>query len=635
MAKHSDKHRLLSRRAFVFGSAAGAGMTALAGRLYYLQFIRSDEYSTLSENNRVKLQLLAPERGHIIDRMGQALASNEKNYQLFLDATGLKRKQVAELIAKAGGIIQLNERHVTKAMDELRVNPYASPLLVKEHLSWEEVATFELHQLGLSGMYIDIGQVRYYPFAQHAAHLIGYVGAVSPEELEAEGKPPILRIPGFKIGKSGVEKIYEERMRGTAGIKQLEVNVHGQPVRELETKDSIAGETIHLTIDARLQEYAAERVKDESAAVLVMDVTNGDVLTFVSMPGYDPNIFSKGIPTEYWKELHDNIRDPLVNKATQGQYPPGSTFKMLVGMAGLMEGKFRADEHVFCPGHFYLGNHRFNCWKEGGHGSVNIVSAIAVSCDTYFYTVAQRIGIDAIAKVARMFGLGSGKLLGFPSEKSGLIPDTEWKMKRYKQRWTTGDSVNAGIGQGYVLATPLQLAVMTARLATGKEVMPRLVNDGTVPVFKDLDIPPEILEYAHRGMDAVTNSGMGTAYGKRIAEPKYAMAGKTGTSQVRKILQRGMKQELLPWEYRHHALFVGYAPVTNPKYACAVLIEHGGGGSSAAAPVARDVLLKVQQLADGDKNGVPYEPAVFKLGEEELQSGAPPEKPVEAGGGDR
>lgn len=608
--KTNDKQRVFTRRAVIFGGLQAAGLSLLAGRLYYLQFIRNEEYRTLSENNRVKLQLLVPERGRLLDRNGEPFAFNEKNYQLYLDATGLGRQAAHDLIRRVEQVVTLSDKLRLQAFEELKVNPYASTLLIREHLTWEEVAAIELHQLELPGIYIHIGSVRYYPLADTAAHLIGYVGAVSPEELEASGRQQLLRMPEYRIGKSGVEKLLEERLRGSPGIRQMEVNVHGQAVRELSIRDSTPGEDVRLTLDLKLQAFGANLVKDESAGCAVMDMTNGDMLALISTPAYDPNIFSKGIPTEYWKELHDSNRFPLINKVTQGLYSPGSTFKMLVGLAGLRKEVINPSTRVHCPGHYYLGDHRFNCWKEGGHGSVDLVGAIQQSCDTYFYTVAQRTGIDGIAEMSRLFGLGETKMLGLASEKAGLVPTPEWKQRRFKQKWTTGDTVNVGIGQGYVLSTPLHLAIMTARLATGRKVLPRLVTDGSTPEFEPMDVPEEHLRIIHQGMEAVTNSPGGTAFGKRITDPRYSMAGKTGTSQVRKILQRGMRQDLLPWEHRHHALFVGYAPIANPRYAVSVLIEHGGGGSSAAAPVARELLLKIQKIADGtDGEESPEKPA--------------------------
>ncbi len=596
MPKESEKQRVFSRRAVIFGSVQALAFSVLAGRLFYLQFIRSSEYKTLSENNRIKLQLVTPERGLLFDRNGMPLAINEKNYRLFIDYSTLDQDSFQASVDKLHDLLPMPEE-IHQQLKSARVSTAARPVMIFEHLRWEDVSLIELNIISLPGMYIDIGQLRHYPLLDKAAHLLGHVGAVTESEL-SEGDQPLLRLPDFKVGKNGVEKLLEDKLRGTAGIRQLEVNVHGMPVREVSKKDSVPGETVRLTIDRELQEYTAERVKDESASVVVMEVDTGNILAFTSMPGFNPNSFSKRISHKEWEGLTKNQKSPLLNKALTGQYPPGSTFKMIVGLAALEAGVVNPRETVYCPGHFMLGNHQFNCWKGGGHGYMNYHTAIEQSCDTYFYTIADRLGIARIKEMAQRFGLGQLPNLGLVSEKSGLIPDPEWKMKSYKQRWTGGDTINASIGQGYVLATPLQLAIMTARMANGRKVVPRLwVPEGAEDVsFEPLSIQESLLELNREAMNAVVNDKKGTAYWKRIAEPRFAFAGKTGTSQVRRIKQRGMDQKLLPWKYRHHALFVGFAPVDAPKYAMAVCVEHGGGGSSAAAPVARDVLLKIQQL---------------------------------------
>lgn len=596
MPKENEKQRILTRRALIFGGAQAAAFSLLAGRLFYLQFIKAEEYATLSQNNRIKLLLLTPERGQLLDRDGRVMASNEKNYRVFMDYSGLTQAQFKAAVEKIHSLVTLGDKKL-KQMLATKASNASMPEMLKDHLTWEEVSLIELNLLSLPGVYIDVGQIRHYPMADEAAHLLGYVGAVAEEDL-SEDDPPLMRLPDFKIGKSGVEKMLESRLRGTAGIKQIEVNVHGVPVREVGTQDSVAGESVKLTVDARLQTYAAELVKNESASVVVMEVDTGNILALVSMPGFDPNVFSKGISADEWKRLNANMKNPLLNKAIAGQYPPGSTFKMIVGLAGLETKAITPQTTVYCPGHYFLGDHQFNCWKEGGHGHVDFEAAVAQSCDTFFYTVANQLGIEKFAAMARQFGLGEMHNLGMLGEKPGIIPDPAWKLQRYKQRWTGGDTINCAIGQGYVLSTPLQLAVMAARMATGRKVKPRLVVPAgeEKPEFAPLNVKQEWLELNRDAMDQVVNSESGTAYGKRIAEPQFAMAGKTGTSQVRKITQRGLNQNLLPWEARHHALFVAFAPVDQPKYAAAVIVEHGGGGAAAAAPIARDIMLKVQQL---------------------------------------
>lgn len=599
MSKETDKQRVFSRRAMIFGGAMGVGFCALTGRLYYLQFMNGQKYATLSENNRIKLQLVAPARGNILDRNGVAMASSDTNYRLFFDYSTLTKETFKNTLENLRKTIKIPESRLN-ALEKAKLSTAAQPELIKDHLTWEEVATLELHSMDLSGTTIDLGQVRYYPFLDEAAHLIGYMGAINDDDLSADD-PPLMRLPDFKIGKNGVEKLLEEELRGEAGVRQLEVNVHGMPVREIGKTESVAGENMRLTIDSRLQHYAASLVKNESAGVVVMEVETGNVLALVSMPAFDPNIFSATISNDYWKELSTDKKAPLLNKAISGQYPPGSTFKMIVGLAALEAKAITPETAVFCPGHFMLGDHKFNCWKEGGHGTVHYHEAIEQSCDVFFYTVAQKLGYEKITAMAHRFGLGELHDIGLTGEKAGNIPTPAWKEKRFKQKWSGGDTINFSIGQGYVLSTPLQLAVMAARMAGGKKVEPRLfVPEGEdKPVFASMGISEKSQQINLSAMSAVANSPNGTAYGKRISDPRFLMGGKTGTSQVRKILVRGQNQNSIPWEARHHALFVGFAPTDNPKYACAVLVEHGGGGSATAAPIARDILLRIQHFDAG------------------------------------
>jgi len=593
MPRDNEKQRLFTRRAIVLGGLQAAGLSLLAGRLGYLQLMRDDKYVSLSENNRIKLQLVAPERGNILDWRGEALATNAKNYQLYMDMSGFKRDVFKEVMGKLQSLVALPDK-TKEFLEGVKLRSAMRPEMLKEHLTWEEVSKIELHTSELPGVFINLGQVRHYTLEDEAAHLTGYVGAVSEADLSDDDQP-LMRLPDFKIGKNGIEQMLEGRLRGMAGVKRLEVDVHGIPVREIDKRDPVPGESIRLTIDKRLQSFASDRIKEESASVVVMEVDTGNILAFCSMPAFNPDIFSLGIKSDYWKELNDNKRVPLMNKAITGQYPPGSTFKMMVGIAGLESGIINANTSVNCPGHFDLGDHRFNCWKEGGHGTVNYKRAITESCDTFFYTIANRMGIQAFADMSREFGLGGIFDLGLIGEKPGIIPDPAWKKKRYKQSWTGGDTINCAIGQGYVLSTPLQLCVMTARMCNGGfAVVPKF--EAKEETFEPLKVKEESLKLTLEAMTEVVNAPNGTAYGKRIIDPKFAFAGKTGTSQVRKITVRGQDQSKIPWEHRHHALFVGYAPVDKPKYAICVAVEHGGGGGAAAAPVARDVLQKVQEL---------------------------------------
>jgi len=450
----------------------------------------------------------------------------------------------------------------------------------------------------------DVGLSRIYPRDADFAHILGYVGPVSEKDLESiENPDPVLHIPNFQIGKIGVEKWMEDTLRGSAGNKKIEVNHVGRVMRELERTEGIAGADLRLTIDADIQNFVQARLGDESAACVVMDVNNGDIIAAVSAPSFNPNMFVRGISSRDYSILTENDHRPLANKVVQGAYPPGSTFKMVTALAALDDGQIDTDTTVRCPGYLESGGRRFHCWKAGGHGKVDLTSAIEQSCDVFFYDVAQRVGIDKIAAMGRRLGLGIRHDLPMSAITEGIIPDKDWKQTRYKQDWRIGDTINAAIGQGYVLTSPLQLAVMTSRLATGLNVMPRLVHeiDGREvlrPQAQSLGIDTSKMEAVRLGMDHVVNGAHGTGRGARIVNDLRAMAGKSGTSQVRNISAAERETGVvgnndLPWEQRDHALFVAFAPVNAPRYAVSVVVEHGGGGSAVAAPIARDALLRV------------------------------------------
>jgi penicillin-binding protein 2 len=475
---------------------------------------------------------------------------------------------------------------------------------VRENLSWEEVARVEVNAPDLPGVSIDVGQTREYPEGPLVAHLLGYVAAVS--ESDQDDNDPLLALPGFRIGKSGVEKVADLSLRGKAGNSQLEVNAVGRVMRELERQEGVPGQDVPLTLDLELQRLAmAKLAEKESAASVVMDVNSGDVLVMASSPSFDPNAFARGLTSEEWTGLSRDEKTPLINKAIAGMYAPGSTFKLIVAIAAIEAG-IDADHHVSCRGWVELGNARFHCWKKGGHGSLDMVGGIENSCDVYFYDLSRRVGIDKIAEVAGRFGLGRNIGLEIVGEKPGLIPTRAWKRAKLGQPWTPGENLVAGIGQGYVLTTPMQLCVMTARIANGgKAVVPRLFRESLrggasapkpVPEFPALDVSERAMAIVQKGMWAVSNGARGTARGARIAKQPFEMAGKTGTSQVRRITKaeretKVKKNEDLPWKERDHALFVGYVPVKAPRYAVSVVVEHGGGGSAVAAPIARDLLL--------------------------------------------
>jgi penicillin-binding protein 2 len=604
MHRDSERHKLFSRRTAMLAGGKAVLLSALVGRMYYLQVIESDRYKTLADENRINFRLLAPPRGRIVDRFGIPIADNQQNYRVVLipEQTG----DVEETLLRLGRIIPIRKSEKKHILREVRRKRSFVPVTLRENLNWEDVARIEVNTPDLPGVMIDVGQSRFYPFSGETAHVLGYVAAVSEGETTGD---PLLELPGFRIGKSGIEKVYDLALRGASGSSQVEVNAYGRVIRELNRSEGQPGTRLQLTLDSGLQRMASKRLGEESGSIVVMDVHSGDVLAMVSTPGFDPNAFNKGLSSEEWNALISNDKSPLINKSIGGHYAPGSTFKMVVALAALEKGVISADSEVFCSGKTQLGNATFHCWKKGGHGVVNLNAGISQSCDVYFYEVARRTGIERIAAMARRLGLGSRLGLDLPGEKAGLIPSDKWKRAAIGAPWQKGETLLAGIGQGYVLTTPLQLAVMTARLVNGGvSVTPHLTRDvvtknGITPrepkKSDNLGLIPAHLSLIRQAMETVVNVPGGTAFRSRIKKPEFKMGGKTGTAQVRRITKqerenRVLKNEELPWKERDHALFVGYAPVDAPRYAVAVIVEHGGGGSKVAAPIARDVLEEAQ-----------------------------------------
>lgn len=622
--RDTDRSRLLGRRALVLGGIKLGALAGLVGRLYYLQVLESARYTMLAEENRISLRLIAPSRGPIVDRFGAPLAINQQNYRVVVVAE--RTHNIQETLDKISHIVPLTDGDRRRVMRELHRKRRFVPVTVRENLTWEQVATIEMNTPDLPGVAIEVGEIRNYPQADATAHIMGYVGAVSEAELSGNSDP-VLSLPGFRIGKAGIEKYHEKVLRGTAGTSQLEVNAVGRVIRELSRDEGQSGREIQLTIDIGLQRFVQQRLSQEqSAAAVVMDIHTGGIYALCSHPSFDPNQFTMGINAELWEELLSNPTTPLNNKAVIGQYPPGSTYKMMVAMAALESGLVNNRHTVFCPGYMELGDHRFHCWKKGGHGTVDFVGALRHSCDVFFYDVSRRIGVDRIAEMSKRFGLGERTGLDLPHERAGLIPSIAWKKGALGKGWDMGETLICSIGQGYVLTTPLQLAVMACRLANGGyAVKPHLTKQikavsGEQTAWPSIGVKKENLDIVLRGMNEVTNAPNGTAFKSRITEAGFEMAGKTGSAQVRRITmaQRtaGLKkQDEIPWRDRDHALFVAFAPVHAPRYACSVFVEHGGGGSTAAAPIARDILLECQKrdpgraaVAEGPPPGTVSEP---------------------------
>ncbi|QQG36042.1 MAG: penicillin-binding protein 2 [Micavibrio aeruginosavorus] len=632
MDRDQARINTFSRRAFFVGGVQGILLTTLVGRLGWLQIAESQRYRMLAENNRINVKLVAPPRGLIVDRTGKLLAINDQNFRLVIIPE--QTEKLDDTLRRLQKHIELTEKDVERLRKQAKKNTPFFPLEVRENLDWETVSRIEVNLPDLPGVAIDVGEVRSYPMAEATAHILGYVGAVSKGE---ENVDPLLRMPGFKIGKTGLEKTYDRELRGKAGTSEVEVNVVGREVRELRNTPAVTGKTLQLTIDAELQAFTQTRLLEQrSASAVIMDVRSGELYALASSPSFNPNEFAKGIPADLWEQLLADPGLPLNNKAVGGTYPPGSTFKLITALAALEAGIINEHTSTFCPGHYELGNARFHCWKRGGHGTVNLVRALAESCDTFFYKIAVDLGINRIADMAKRFGLAQKLDVELPEERVGLMPTTQWKKQTMKDIWHPGESIVCSIGQGYVQATPLQLAVMAARIVNGGyAVKPWLTGYiGDAPThdqpWEKIGVKDKHLELVMKGMDHVVNYPGGTALGARITDEGMAMGGKTGTSQVKRITAderaRGIKQEDLPWKFRHHGLFVGYAPVDNPRYVCAVVVEHGGGGSAVAAPIARDLLLQTQKLNPRSRGLRPVSQA------KEPAASFPPRKPRKPAG---
>ena len=599
--KDKSRYAAFTRRTLVMGGGMTAVFTILAGQLYQLQILNGSKYMTQAEDNRVNQRLIAPPRGRILDRFGTELANNRRNYRVLLVAE--QTEGVEQALDSISKIIAMTDAQKKRVLKDLAANKKFVPVPVAENLSWEEFARINLHLPYLPGVRPDVGQTRDYPFGPELSHILGYVAAVSPED-KTDKDDPLLDIPGMRIGKRGIEKQFDEQVRGQAGVTREEVNAYGRVIRELGSDSGVAGQDVYLTIDCDLQRFADQRLGDESGACVVMDTQTGDVLALSSTPGFDPNFFNVGITPDQWKYLTENDHKPLINKVLSGAYPPGSTFKPCVALAAVEAGIATPEYAVTCTGSYTLGNHDFHCWKKGGHGRVDLKKGIQQSCDVFFYHTAQLLGIDKIEDAAHKLGLGALTGIELPGERSGTIPGRAWKEATYGVPWQQGETLVTGIGQGYVTVTPLQLCTMVARIASGLSVTPRLVRvvgDSYLPhVAPDpLSFAPESFAAVRAGMFAVTNEPGGTAMSWRITEPGLEMSGKTGTAQVRVITKEeratGVKSDTqLPWKMRDHGLFIAYAPSDNPRYACACIVEHGALGHP-QVQIARDVLTFAQK----------------------------------------
>ncbi|WP_417525794.1 penicillin-binding protein 2 [Marinovum sp.] len=596
-----ESARKVSRRGLVVGGLQAGFVGLLGWRMRHMQVEQADQFRFLAEENRINIRLIPPARGEIFDRNGIAVAANAPAYRITMVREDAG--DVDAVLESLGQLVKLDPEEVERARAEMKRSAPFLPVTVADRVSWEDISRVAVNGPALPGVTPEVGLSRHYPLRQDLAHVVGYVGPVSERDLSRyEDPPPLLRIPRFQIGKVGVETKLEEVLRGQAGAKRVEVNAVGRVMRELDRREGTSGATVQLTIDSALQNYTAARLGQESASVVVLDLEHGDVLAACSSPSYDPNKFVRGISVADYSVLRENDHRPLASKIVQDAYPPGSTFKMVTALAAMEAGLITPTETVWCPGHLEVSGRRFHCWKRAGHGHMNLEKSLRESCDVYYYDLAIKVGIENIAAMARRLGMGEAHDVPMSAVTDGLVPDKNWKFVNRGSDWVVGDTVNASIGQGFVLASPLQLAVMTARLATGRSLSPRLIKriDGVEQPSRggeSLGLNENHLRQIRKAMHEVSNNRRGTAYRTRIAADEMRMAGKTGTSQVRNITAAERRAGVvnnadLPWNRRDHALFVNFAPYDNPRIAVATVVEHGGGGSTAAAPIARDVTLQ-------------------------------------------
>ncbi len=599
MKRETTRTDVFTRRALMIGGVQLAAMGVLAAKLYQVQVVEGERYATLAESNRISARLIAPPRGRLLDRTGTVIGGNRLNWRALLVAEQTEDASVT--LDNLSRIVPIADHERARIEREVRRHRRFIPIMVREFLTWEDMARIEVNAPDLPGILVDVGTTRQYPFGPALAHVVGYVAPPAEADMADD---PMMALPGIRVGRAGMEKVHDRVLRGRAGAVQLEVNAVGRVIRELDRQEGTQGQDVTLTIDNELQKSVQARLGDESASTVVLDARNGEVMAMVTNPSFDPSVFNSGVSQAQWVAWTSNRRAPLINKAAAGLYAPGSTYKMVVAMAGLEAKVISPGETISCPGYLDFGDRRFHCWSKYGHGGMDMRAALKNSCDVYFYEVARRVGIDRLAAMSNRFGLGVKLDFELPGTRTGLVPTRAWRAGQGKA-WNIGDTIVSGIGQGYLQLTPVSLATMAARIATGRAVQPHLtraINNVVQPGSKAEDWPnmglqERGLQIARQGMWAVVNEGGGTAPLARLSIPGVQMAGKTGSVQVRNVTreqrERGFKSENLPWEFRPHALFVAYAPYDSPRYALAVVVEHGNAGAQAAAPLARDIMTDV------------------------------------------
>lgn len=615
----------LSRRLYYLSIGAAALFVVILCRLWFLQFIEVDRLKEMSENNRLRFIPVAASRGALLDRNGKVIVNNTPSFSLAVIPNEVKDKDA--LLQPLARILNLDLAELMTKWEKRKGKAKYLPIILASGLSRDQVEFFEENRLGLPGLEIEVKPVREYPGVTLASHLLGFIAEISENELVM---PEFADYnSGDYIGKNGIERSYEKYLHGDDGGRQIEVDARGRYLRTLSETHPMPGQSLVLTIDLELQKTTEKALGDKAAAVVAMAVNSGEILAFASNPGFDPALFTNRMSQQQWQSYLEDERHPLENKALKGQYPPGSTFKIITAIAGLSEGLIDENSSVNCSGEYKVGNATFRCWNKKGHGRVNLRAALRESCDVYFYQLGERLGVDRLALYANKFGLGEPLGIGLDNEKSGFVPTSAWKLKKTGKKWYSGESLSVSIGQGALTTTPIQLAAMTAGLATdGKIYRPHLVKkildrDGkTVKEFlpellKNIALNPDHFRLVKEGLFAVVNEPHGTGSAARLYEVK--VAGKTGTSQVIKLKE---KRAVLAYKYRDHALFVAFAPYDKPEIAVAVVVEHGEHGGGAAAPIAGQVLRKYFELQGVIKPPVPAAHDDEEAAEKTEESGA-------------
>ena len=606
-----NKSRLITRRMFILSSLKIAVFIGIICRLFYLQISENIKWRSLSDKNRLREWKMPPQRGIIEDYFGEKIAKNSQVFQLHMIPEDVPNLE--ELFFRLSKIIDFNERKKSNLIKRLKKRKPWEPIIISDNLSWSEFSRLNLFLHETPGIKPVVSIARKYLEDGSFSHIIGYVSAVSVKDLENSALLRKINIPGLKTGKNGLEKSLNEDMIGKPGLQRFEVNAYGKRIKELKFVEGTAGKNYRTTLDIDVQQFTSELLKDKSGSICVMDIYTGDIIAMVSSPTFDANKFVHGIDTKDWQDLINDDKKPLINKSIAGLYPPGSTIKPLVALSALENDVISPNTTTECKGVIELYGHTYHCWKEKGHGFLRLREGIKQSCDIYFYEVARRLGVDRLAETANKFGLGNKVFDILDEERTGLVPSTKWKLKNIGRGWLLGETLLAGIGQGYFQVTPIQLCLMTAQLANGGyKIKPKIIyneqalqstTDASREQFGQLYRNQENVKFVLDAQFGATNEPMGTSYRSRHVKPEYIFAGKTGTSQIRSITEEErelkIKQKDLPYKRRDHALFTAFAPYKNPRYAFSVVIEHGGAGSSAAAPLAKKVIKKVldrQQL---------------------------------------